>query len=150
MGTRTVRAREGWNPKQVPRTERAEMIGQDISRVLYCDISGGPQKQQRLPDSQLGHFCHFQPCHSHTQHVPKHTRGSCCNTTRVSAGNDFLPPNPHNLSFSTCKDPSIPHSTGAAGTLQTHPIPAPADLGMPQAPAGLRGSFSPPSPHCLA
>lgn len=57
MGTRTVRAREGWNPKQVPRTE-VEMMVQDFSQCFVCCLPRHlrwQQRQQRIPDSQLGH-----------------------------------------------------------------------------------------------
>lgn len=102
----------------------------------------------RLPAGTL--LCHSQ---FNTQHLLKHTRSSCCNTTRVSPETDFLPPKSPNLFLQVQSHPhSTFHTHHAAGTLQTQPapvqlhlqtaaIPAPAALGLPM---HLLGSRAPP------
>lgn len=142
MGTRTVRAREGWNPKQVPRTE-VEMMVQGISQCFVCCLLRHlrwQQRQQRIPAGTL--LCHSQ---FNTQHLLKHTRSSC-NTTRVSPETDFLPPKSPNLFLQV---QGHPHS--AFHTLQTHaaPVqlhlqsaatPAPAALELPVCLLGSRAA----------
>lgn len=159
MGTRTVRAREGWNPKQVPRTE-VEMMVQDFSQCFVCCLLRHlrlQQRQQRIPDSQLGHssvtLCLTHNTSSNTPGAPAATQPEF-HLKQISCLQN--PP----ICFSGTKPPSlyIPHTPRCwhAPNPASSCAAAPADCcnsctrcpGAAHAPAGLQGSSSPL--HCLA